>query len=235
MVKERLEFLRQRIENICKKSGRDSDEVELVAVVKGVDLSKIKEARKWGITQFGENRVKEAEEKIRVLGDSSIIWHLIGHLQRNKAKKAIDLFDCIQSVDSILLLEKLESILKERGKILNIMIEVNISGEVHKYGLRDQRELLVFTEKILESKHLKLIGLMGIGPYGVGEDRIRESFRLLKRLKEEVDEFLISRGRGSLRYLSMGMSEDFEIAIEEGSNMLRLGRILFDESFPFDK
>ena len=216
------DIIRERIDSAMLKSGRN-DKVYFTAVSKTRTVEEMKEAEKisW-VDFFGENRVQEGESKRKVYGTSRLEWRLIGHLQANKARKAIEIFDTIDSVDSIELSERLNRIAGELGKIVPVLIEVNTSGEASKSGVEPENfnELL---DNIVSHENLRLDGLMTVGPITDDESRIRASFAELRRLSENA------RVRSGLEMpiLSMGMSGDFELAILEGSTMIRVGTLLF--------
>jgi pyridoxal phosphate enzyme (YggS family) len=222
-VQENLEVVRERIAQACLRAGRDPDEITLVAVTKTVGPDRIQEAVDAGVAVLGENRVQEAEGKIGAVR-GEIAWHMVGHLQRNKARKAVEMFDMIQSVDSIRLGEEVSRRGVEAGRSMDILVEVNTSGEETKYGIRPEYALDL-AGKLSELPSLCVKGLMTIGTFTDDEGVIRECFKNLRGLAEEA-------GRAGIpgvemRYLSMGMTSDFELAIEEGSNMVRIGTAIF--------
>ena len=216
------EKIYERIQNAITKAGR-TDKVLFTAVSKTRTVDEMKEAEKisW-VDYFGENRVQEAEAKRKSYGASRLQWRLIGHLQANKARKAIELFDSIDSVDSIELAERLNRIAGEFNKVMPVLIEVNTSGEESKSGIAPENfsRLLDF---VAEQKNLRLDGLMTVGPLTEDEIEIRASFANLRTLHEKAK---ASTGL-TLPILSMGMSDDFELAILEGSTMIRIGTLLF--------
>ncbi len=206
-----------RIWMACKRVSRLPIEVTVVAVTKGVSASAIKEAFACGIRDFGENRVQEAREKIEQLSDlrSSITWHMVGHLQSNKAKIAVELFDLIHSVDSIRLAEILN---RCTPKPLPILLQVNVSGEATKKGFSID-EVIPAAQQIFKLPNLQVKGLMTIAPLTKNPEEVRPVFRKLRELRDQL----------GLEHLSMGMSDDFEVAIEEGATIIRLGRAIFGE------
>ena len=216
----------ERIQNAKIKAGR-TDKIFFTAVSKTRTADEMREAEKilW-VDYFGENRVQEAESKRDLYPDSKIPWRLIGHLQNNKARKAVEIFDCIDSVDSIELAVRLNRIAGELDKKIPILIEVNTSGEESKSGIAPQNfsQLL---DIVVEQENLKLNGLMTVGPLTDDEKKIRESFANLRNLIEHAR---VLTGL-ELPILSMGMSDDFELAILEGSTMVRIGTLLFGERF----
>jgi pyridoxal phosphate enzyme (YggS family) len=223
-----VQALRYRISQAAVRAGRNPDEVKLIAVTKTVEAEVIREAAECGVDNFGENRVQEAQRKIksealRAKRQEDICWHLIGHLQKNKAKAAVELFDMIQSVDSFKLAEALDSQAEKAGKIQRILLQVKLSDEETKYGIANEN-IIDFVEQVAVMKNLELAGLMTIPPFFDDPEMARPYFRRLKEIKDEIDK----KGVG-LNELSMGMSNDFEVAIEEGATMVRIGTAIFGE------
>ncbi|MFN3966071.1 MAG: YggS family pyridoxal phosphate-dependent enzyme [Endomicrobiia bacterium] len=233
MLEENLKSVLERIENSAKKTGRKKEDIKLVVVTKNVTVENIKEVVELGIKDIGENRVQEAEEKHSLLFThyhslfTNIKWHMIGHLQTNKTKKAVQIFDLIQSVDSIHLAEEIDKQAKKINKIQDCLIEVKVSEEETKYGCLPEKvkELI---EKILELKNIRLCGLMAMAPFFEKPELTRPYFQKAKKLFD--DHYSLLNTYCSLPYLSMGMSNDFEIAIEEGANMVRIGTAIFKEN-----
>lgn len=225
-IKKNIENLWKRIEETCNKVGRKKEEIEIVAVSKGVDIERIKDAINCGLNKIGENRVQEAIKKIPLINNQfkNIEWHFIGHLQTNKVKKALKYFSCIQSVDRIELAEELEKLCEKENKIIRVFIQVNTSFENTKFGISPEN-LEKLVEDVLNKPHLKLEGLMTLGPISAIENKenSRKSFRLLYELREKIQE----KFKISLPHLSMGMSSDFEVAIEEGATLIRIGTLIF--------
>ena len=217
-IGENLQRVRERMAAAARRAGRSSAGVALCAVSKGRPADRVREAIGAGVTLLGENRVQEGLPKIEAMQDLAglVSWHLIGHLQRNKARRAIDAFDVIQSVDSRELAGRLASLGVERGRPVRAFAEIRTSDEPAKTGLALEGAEAVVTEWIA-TPGLALEGLMTMAPFTDDERRIRAAFAALARLGE----------RTGLRELSMGMSDDFEIAIEEGSTMVRVGRAIF--------
>jgi hypothetical protein len=218
-IKENLLLLRRDIEEICPER-----EVIIVAVTKLVEIDKIKEVIELGIRDVGENKVQEAERKFSHLKEYKIRYHMVGHLQKNKVKKAVRLFDLIHSVDSFQLVYEIDKEANKIEKIQDILLQVNISKEESKFGL-SEKETLELIERIKSFKNISLKGLMTIAPFVKEEEILRECFRGLRRLKEDIEK----RDLGEIKYLSMGMSNDYKIALEEGANMIRLGTFIFKE------
>jgi len=222
-IKENLGKIKQRIRAKSELVGRDPQEITLVAVAKTVEVDRIEEAIASGVNIIGESRVQEANEKYEKLGNK-VIWHLVGHLQRNKAKDAVKIFDLIHSVDSVKLAKEIDKQARNGGKIQKILIEVNVSGEESKYGLRPE-EVIPFLKEISELPNIRVKGLMTMAPLYENPDYSRPHFRKLRELLEEVKTQNIINVK--MKYLSMGMTNDFEVAVEEGSNMVRIGRAIF--------
>lgn len=221
-IKENLENIRHRIKKTGQKVGRNPSEIELVVVTKSVNLAQIKEAVSAGVDIIGENRVQEAKEKFSQIKDCHLKWHLIGHLQKNKVKKAIEIFDLIQSVDSLELAQEIDTKAAQINKMMDILIQINVSGEESKFGLSPALAIEIIQE-ISKFKNIRIKGLMTIAPLVSNPEDARPFFRALAQLKDKIPEI----GNVQMKYLSMGMSNDFEVAIEEGSNMVRIGRLIF--------
>lgn len=221
-IKDNVERIKEKIEKAKERAGRKGF-VHLLGATKSVSPEKIREAYEAGIQLFGENRIQEAIPKIEKLSDLSIEWHFIGHLQKNKAKNAIENFSLIQSLDSLGLAKHLQQIAQIEEKIVPILIEINIGGEATKYGLKVE-ELAQFVEELAKFENLKLKGIMSIPPYNPDPEKVRHYFKEMYKIYEKLSSIF-----PSIEYLSMGMSEDFEVAIEEGSNMVRIGRAIFGE------
>ncbi|MCK4802871.1 YggS family pyridoxal phosphate-dependent enzyme, partial [bacterium] len=221
--RENLERIKEKIRVKSELVGRDPQEITLVAVTKTVEADRVEEAIAAGVNIIGESRVREAKEKYRKV-ESRIIWHLVGHLQRNKAKDAVKIFDLIHSVDSAKLAKEIDKQARKVGKIQKILIEVNVSGEESKYGLSPEG-VIPFLQEVSGLPNIKVEGLMTMAPLYENPEDCRPCFKKLKELVEEVKTENIKNVE--MTYLSMGMSNDFEVAIEEGSNMVRIGRAIF--------
>ncbi len=230
-VRENLLRVIERIEKAAGKAGRDPGQVKLVAVSKTVEVARIKEAIEAGAAILGENYVQEAQKKIEEIGKPAateplgkggpVTWHFIGHLQSNKAKYAVRLFDMIHSVDSIPLAEELNRRSEQAGQAMKVMIEVNLSKEATKFGT-DEEILWKLARRIQNLDHLSLEGLMTMPPYFDSPEMSRPYYVTLRELKEKM-----VREGIPLKELSMGMSNDFEIAIEEGATFVRVGTAIF--------
>jgi hypothetical protein len=219
-IKENLMRVRERIERAARKVGRDPNEIKLVAVSKTVEVARIKEAVEAGVSILGENYVQEAQKKIEEIG-RSVSWHFIGHLQSNKAKYAIRLFDMIHSLDSLPLAEELNRRAAQSDRVIPVMIEVNLSKEATKFGA-DEERMLSLAKRIQNLKHLSLEGVMTMPPYFDSPEMSRPYYIALRELKESMAKEGIL-----MKELSMGMSNDFEIAIEEGATYVRVGTAIF--------
>lgn len=218
-----LEEVRGRVSRACARSGRDSSTVTLVAVSKTVSAERVREMLACGQTLFGENRVQEAAGKIPLVGPGAR-WHLVGHLQRNKARHAVGAFELIHSVDGADLAREIDRRAAAVDRVQQILIEVNVAGEESKAGT-DEVDLPALLDAIAELRHLDLRGLMGIPPPVDDPERARGWFVRLRELRDDAARRI---GR-ALPELSMGMSDDFEVAIEEGATLIRVGRSLFGE------
>ena len=216
---DRLKAVRLRIAGACRRAGRSPEEVTLVAVTKGFPHEAIREATATGLRHFGENRVQEAQDKLPQLANLSPrpTWHMVGHLQTNKVKTALSLFDIIQSVDSLHLAEAIAKRAPQSARV-PVLLEVNVSGETAKYGFAPD-ELPAQTEAIHSLTGIEVRGLMTVAPQADDPEDVRSIFRELRRLNESL----------GLRELSMGMTADFEVAVEEGATIVRVGRALFGE------
>lgn len=224
-IRENIKILKERIAEIRAKKGI-KEEITIVAVSKGMSVEKIVSAIDSGIKIIGENRVQEAEGKYQIIGDR-VAWHLVGHLQTNKVKRAINFCQMIQSVDSLHLALEIDRRAKEKNKIMPVLIEVNTSGEETKYGI-PPNQLFSLLENLLPLKNIKVSGLMTLGPglAVIDPEKSRPSFRQLWELREKVRQ-QFSLSPSDFPILSMGMSSDYEVAIEEGSNMIRIGTAIF--------
>jgi len=231
MIKENLLKIKERISLVCSKTNRDPNSITIVAVSKGRTVERIKEAIAAGITDIGENKVQEALVKFNELrtqelaSSRTIKWHMVGHLQTNKVKTAVKIFDLIHSVDSLDLAAEIDKQAARINKIQDILIEVKTSPETTKFGLKPEEKVEVIQE-IVKFKNINTKGLMTIAPIVDNPKETRSYFRKLRELRDEIN--ALSTVNSQLSALSMGMTDDFEIAIEEGSNMVRLGRALFE-------
>jgi pyridoxal phosphate enzyme (YggS family) len=226
-LRERLAEVRERIALSARRSGRRFEEITLIAVSKTHPSEVLRRAIEAGVTDLGENRVQEAEAKIPEIGRDSVRWHLIGHLQSNKARRAVQLFHLIHSLDSSELALRLNRLCGEEGaSLLPVMIQVDLAGEETKTGITEG-ELPGLVEKVMACEHLRLTGLMTLPPFFEDAERVRPFF---SRLRELRDRYKATGAFGDARgELSMGMSNDFEVAVEEGATMVRVGTAIFGE------
>src|SRR5208337_1862760 len=227
MLIENASAILKKISHAAMRAGRSPDGVKLIAVTKTVEIEKIKEAVDIGLRIFGENRVQEAQKKIPALksdvSDSGIEWHLIGHLQKNKAKYAVPLFDLIHTIDSVELAEEINRQAEKIDKIQKVLVQVKLSGEETKHGVSEEG-LVPLLKRVKGMNNLNLKGLMAIPPFFEDPEKTRPYFRRLRELIETAE-----KAGCNLTELSMGMSNDFEVAIEEGATMVRIGTALFGE------
>jgi len=230
MIKDNIVQLRQRIALACAKAGRKPEEITLVAVAKGRSPQEIEEAISAGITDIGENRVQEAIAKYNdmryAICDMPRNWHMVGHLQTNKVKDAVRIFDLIHSVDSLRLAEEIGRQAVKADKIQDILLEVKTSPETAKFGMAPEQTAAVVKE-IARLQSIRILGLMTIAPAVKAPEQARPYFRQLRQLLERMNAGRRTQDAG--RILSMGMTDDFEAAIEEGATMLRIGRAIFEQ------
>jgi pyridoxal phosphate enzyme (YggS family) len=219
--------IRERIASAASRAGRHPEEITLMAVSKTFTAEHIREAYASGIRVFGENRVQEFSLKAGALADlEGAEWHMIGHLQTNKAAKAVELFAAIDSVDSLRLAEKLNGSAQQIGKKVRVLIEINVGGEAAKSGILPQSsELIELLHAAPSLEHLEFRGLMTIPPFYDDPQKARPYFRKLRELRDQIG--IRKLLKVSMEVLSMGMSHDFEVAIEEGSNCVRIGTAIF--------
>lgn len=237
-MEERINNIKQRIISACERSGRDPSEVTLIAVSKTMPISMIEEAYKLGLRHFGENKVQELVKKHSELEPqygNSIQWHQIGHLQRNKVRQVIDKATLIHSVDSLRLGYMIEQEASKKNIICDVLIEVNIANEETKYGVSEE-ELIPLFKELIKLPHIRVRGLMTIAPYVTDPEKNRDYFRKMRQLfidikTKNIDNGLIDHyfDPDSFNILSMGMTGDFEVAVEEGATMVRVGTGIFGE------
>jgi PLP dependent protein len=225
MLSENIEKLLKNIEETCYECDRKPNSVMLVAVTKTVDPDRISEAVSYGLTELGENKVQELTSKYPLL-PNFIKWHMIGHLQRNKVKYIIDKVKLIQSVDSLKLAEEIDRQSKKKSLKMDILIEVNIGEEESKFGIKPE-EALEFALSLQEFQNIRLRGLMTVAPFFEDSERVRPYMRKMRTLFKDLQGMALPQQ--SIDILSMGMSNDYRIAIEEGSTMIRVGSIIFGE------
>ena len=228
-IAENLARVRERIVAAARRAGRRSEDVALMAVSKTFPAERIREAYDAGLRLFGENRVQEFAGKIDSLRDlQGGEWHLIGHLQTNKAAKAVELFAAIDSVDSLRLAQKLNASAEQLRKKIRVLIEINVGGEAAKSGVApESRELEALLSAAAELEHLEFRGLMTVPPFTEDPQQAQPYFRKLRELREQIAARRLPAV--DMSTLSMGMSHDFEVAIEEGSTCVRVGTAIFGE------
>lgn len=220
MIKENLERIKKRLDMAAAKRGIPVTDITLIAVTKTVPADAVREAWNLGITDFGENRVQDALPKIKAFPRGPR-WHFIGHLQTNKVKQVLPVFDLIHSVDSLKLARAIQKEGEKINKKVSVLVQVNIGSEESKFGFSFE-EVLPALEEMAGFSALKILGLMGIAPFSPDPEQTRPYFRRLYQLFNDINV-----AGAKMKYLSMGMTNDFEVAIEEGANMVRLGTALF--------
>ena len=226
MLNKNLADIKQRIQNVAKACGRDPKDIKLVAVSKTVEVERVQQAIEAGITVLGENYVQEARNKITTLSRYPVSWHFIGHLQSNKSKYVIRLFDLIHSVDRLKLAKELNKQARKLDKIQDILIQVNISGEATKSGIA-QTAAIDLVKEISALEHLCIKGLMTMPPYFNEPEKVRPYFAALRELSDQIRDLNIANV--DMNELSMGMTGDFEVAIENGATLVRIGTAIFGE------
>ena len=222
-IADNLKQIQERMAAAAARSGRSVNEIQLVAVTKTVSVDRIKEAIAAGVKHLGENRVQEAREKIPQI-NAPVHWHMIGHLQRNKVKYAVELFEMIQSVDNLQLAKEIDKRANRLQRVMPVLIEVNTSREATKFGVAPE-EALAFAQQVDTLPNLQLRGFMTIAVFSDNMERVRECFKQLREIFENAR--VKSWERAKIDVLSMGMSHDFEVAIEEGATMVRIGSAIF--------
>ncbi|HTK25654.1 MAG TPA: YggS family pyridoxal phosphate-dependent enzyme [Pyrinomonadaceae bacterium] len=224
-MQRNLDEVLERIEKAAQRVGRDPDDVKLIAVSKTHPIKVLRAALAAGTAVFGENKVQEAESKIVEIGRGVAEWHLIGHLQSNKVRKAVQLFDVVQSLDSVELAKRLERIcMEESREELTVFVQVDLAGEETKSGIAES-DLPKLVEFLKTCRCLRFSGLMIVPPYFENPDGVRPYFRKLREMRDKLlSQNAFANGEGEL---SMGMSHDFEIAVEEGSTVVRVGTAIF--------
>ena len=229
MIKDRIVQIQNKIADICKRSARNPKEITIVAVTKYTTVDKMKEAIAGGVPDIGENRIQDVQAKFSALDQAHLKYtkHLIGHLQTNKAKLAVQFFDVIQSVDSLHLANEIERQAQKQNKDqVKIFVQVNTSGEQQKSGV-DKNSAFKVIEEIAKLPRIHILGLMTMAPLTEDKAVVRQAFHDLKYIYDQVQQWYKGNSQVEMKYLSMGMSQDYEIAIEEGSNMVRIGSAIF--------
>ena len=222
-IRENFLQVQNQIRVAAEHAGREAHSIQVIAVSKTKPVSVILEAIDAGITDIGENRVQEAKGKYDLV-DGPVKWHLVGHLQRNKVKQALPIFDLIHSVDSLRLLAEIDRRSAQLNRRTEVLIQVNTSGEPSKFGLEPDA-VFGFMENALDYAHIQIKGLMTIGAFLPDPEEVRPSFVLLRTLQEKIREQQFPNVE--MEYLSMGMTNDFEVAVEEGANLVRIGTAIF--------
>ena len=228
MIQDNVKRIQDQIASICQKIGRNPKEITLIAVTKFAPVDKIEQALFAGISHVAENKVQEGLSKYPQLKGpgSPITRHMIGHLQSNKAKDALKVFDLIQSVDSLKLAQEIDQQAEKIGRTADILVQINTAQEEQKYGLAPE-ETLSLMESVSALKHLRVQGLMAMAPLTEDQEMIRDSFRKCREWRAKIALQFKGAGNIEMKYLSMGMSQDFPLAIAEGSNMVRIGSAIF--------
>ncbi|MFC1485312.1 YggS family pyridoxal phosphate-dependent enzyme [bacterium] len=227
-IKHNLEIVRDKIEQSVLLVNKKSNDIKLVVVTKTVGIEEIKESIESGAIDIGENRIQEAEKKIQIIGNNNISWHLIGHLQTNKTKKAVKYFDLIHSVDNMHVFEAINRHAVELDKVQDILVQVNVCGEETKYGFTPEEIHSFFDEiKNRDIRNITIKGFMTMAPFCDNEKILRDCFRKTRELFVELKEKYGDLSFVDMKYLSMGMSNDYQIAIEEGANIVRVGSAIF--------
>ena len=222
MIAENLVEVRERISQAIQKSGREPDSVRLITVSKQISVDRIEEARAAGAVVFGENKIQEAIPKIEQVGAEGISWHFIGHLQKNKIKFLDERFELIHSVDSFELAEKIAKHYHLENRVQRILLQVNVSGEAAKFGM-EPKELEKQMAEFFQLQGIQVEGLMTIPPFDSDPENSRRYFSRLRELREQYEK----QNELPLNELSMGMSNDFEVAVEEGATLVRVGTAIF--------
>ena len=224
MVAENLKNVKNRIENACKRCGRIPDDIQIVAVSKTIPVGPILEALDAGQADFGENYVQELQEKHKTLAGRTIRWHMTGHLQSNKVKFITDFIHLIHSVDSIDLGREIDKRSERAGRIQDILVEVHTTDEATKFGV-DPGSAPALVRQLAALPHLRVCGLMTMGPFSEDPNDSRPSFRRIAELRRQIESEGIDNA--PMRHLSMGMTHDFEVAVEEGATLVRIGTAIF--------
>jgi pyridoxal phosphate enzyme (YggS family) len=223
-IRERLGRVRARIARAAARAGRDGEEITLIAVSKTFDAATVQQSIDAGVVDLGENRVQEGAAKAPLVSGATVRWHLIGHLQSNKAKLAVETFDVIHTIDSLKLVERLDRVAGESGRRPIVLVQLDLGGEPTKTGA-DEKELPQIIEALDRASNLDFRGLMTLPPFFDDPKDARPFFRRLRSILEGLNQSRVAQNR--LTELSMGMSHDFEVAIEEGATMVRVGTAIF--------
>ncbi|TRZ49103.1 YggS family pyridoxal phosphate-dependent enzyme [bacterium] len=234
MIKDNISRVKEGISSVCARIGRNPASITIVAVSKGRVAREIEEALGAGITDIGENKVQEALIKYKELwptrelaNSRTISWHMVGHLQTNKVREAVKIFDLIHSVDSVRLAQEIDRQAAKINKVQDILLEIKTSPEATKSGLNPE-EAAGAIKKIAQFKNINIKGLMTIAPLVDDPQKARSYFRMLREIRDKINERNEPNGLNELNVLSMGMTDDFKVAVEESSTMVRLGRAIFE-------
>lgn len=223
-ISENIETIKMNVQRAAEKVNKTIDDITIIAVTKTVDSDRAIEAIDSGLYNLGENRVQEFNNKYSVIKDKDVKWHIIGHLQTNKVKYVVGKVELIHSLESIPLAEEINKRAKQQGIIANVLIELNLGGEESKFGL-DENSVFEFAKSIEQYDHIRVMGMMTVAPYDENPENIRWVFKKMKSIFDEISNLNLINFE--MKYLSMGMTNDYEIAIEEGSNMIRVGTAIF--------
>lgn len=223
-IKENIDSILKKVDSACKKAGRDPNDITVIAVSKTVDSIRAKEAVEAGIINLGENRVQELTKKYQELQYTDVKWHMIGHLQKNKVKYIIDKAVLIHSVESLSLAEEINKRAIQNNLISNILLELNIGEEDSKFGISEEN-VYDFVKNMEQFESIKVLGLMTVAPFCENPEDVRWVFKKMKNIYDKIS--TLNLKNTEMKYLSMGMTNDFEIAIEEGSNIIRIGTAIF--------
>ncbi|MCX7923243.1 MAG: YggS family pyridoxal phosphate-dependent enzyme [Clostridia bacterium] len=225
IIKQNIEEIKLKVENAAKKSGRSIEDIKIIAVTKTVDIDSMIKAFDEGLTTCGESKVQEFTHKYDTI-KRDCEWHFIGHLQTNKVKYIIDKIDFLHSLDSLELAKELQKKAEKINRIINVLVQVNVAGEESKFGIPPE-QAVDFIKQVSLNKNLKVKGLMTIAPYTENPEEVRPVFKSMRKIFIDITQENIDNI--DMAFLSMGMSNDFEVAIEEGANMVRIGTAIFGE------
>jgi len=223
-IKENIDRILERIALACERSGRNTEDITLIAVSKTVDADRAREAVESGLLNLGENRVQELVDKYEKLSDTLVKWHMIGHLQKNKVKYIIDKAELIHSVESIELADEINKRAAKNNLKANVLVELNIGEEDSKFGISEENAY-DFVKSLEQFENINVLGLMTVAPFAEDPEEIRWVFKKMKVIFDNLSNMNIKNS--NMKYLSMGMTNDFEIAIEEGANIIRIGTAIF--------
>ena len=225
-IKENIDGILERIADVCERSGRNPDDITLIAVSKTVNADRAREAVEAGILNLGENRVQELTDKYEKLSDTEVKWHMIGHLQKNKVKYIIDKVELVHSVESVELANEINKRAEKNNLKVNILVELNIGEEESKFGISEE-SVYDFVKSLEQFENINVLGIMTVAPLAEDPEEIRWVFKKMKVIFDKLSSMNIKNS--NMKFLSMGMTNDFEIAIEEGANIIRIGTAVFGE------